>query len=297
MGQRRFPTTYDARKLFFPGQKISLKPLNDDTEVNFTICKLSTPVTKSVVVLAKPDSGDPEQVVIKIYDPRYLDERFIESGCYKWNLATEQTAAIERTKNPDLSDKELTHKMHSHRRKDLSGEDRATHDLSWEENFYRTMMEQYEAELTAYERLKDLQGSAIPRLIMAGQFLPSDERAIRPPALVLEYIPSVNLYDVPCDAITPAIREQVLSAIESFPLYGVLHNDINLTNIHLTPPEKPVKGFLLDFGSARIRQESDREKTWTMCGACDVELATYLLEDKYTDRDSPFYAQCVSRFK
>ncbi|KAG6380690.1 hypothetical protein JVT61DRAFT_5067 [Boletus reticuloceps] len=96
--------------------------------------------------------------------------------------------------------------MYSHRPEDLIGEDLATHNLFWEEHYYRIMVEDYESELTAYERLKDLQGSAIPRLIMAGQFLPSDERAIRPPALVLEYVPSVSLYDVPFDAITPAIR-------------------------------------------------------------------------------------------
>ncbi|KAF8435667.1 hypothetical protein L210DRAFT_3550307, partial [Boletus edulis BED1] len=170
--------------------------------------------------------------------------------------------------------------MHAHRRKDLSGEDRTTHDLSWEENFYRTVMEEYEAEFTAYERLKDLQGSAIPRLIMAGQFLPPDERAIRPPALVLEYVPSVNLYDVHFDAIAPAIRAQVLSAVKTFPSYGVIHNDINMTNIHFTPPEKPAKGFLLDFGSARIRRERDSEEMWTMRGECDVEWAEALLEDE-----------------
>ncbi|KAF8131561.1 hypothetical protein EV363DRAFT_1583820 [Boletus edulis] len=176
--------------------KISLKPLNNHPEVNFTICELSTPVTKT-----KPDSGDPKQVVIKIHDPRYLDERItVKHGCrsYPWNLAAERAAAIERTKNPDLSEQEPSYVMCSRCPDDLSGEDLATHNLFWEEHYYRIMAEDYESELTAYERLKDLQlGSAIPCLIlMAGQFLPSDERAIRPPALVLEYVPSVSLYDV-----------------------------------------------------------------------------------------------------
>ncbi|KAF8131565.1 hypothetical protein EV363DRAFT_1431540 [Boletus edulis] len=273
-----FPTTDAARKLFFPGQKISLKPLNKHPEVSFTICKLSTPVTKSDVMLAKPDSGDPEQVVIKIHDPRYLDERIsVKPGrrSYPWNLATEQAAAIERTKNPDLSKQELSH---------IIGEDLATHNLFWEEHYYRIMVEDCESELTAYQRLKDLQGSAIPRLIMAGQFLPPDDNRLP------------FLYDVPFDAITPAIREQVLSAIESFPSYGVLHNDITLTNIHFTPPEKSCKRYSPRLGLARIRGEGDTEEVWTDHGASDVWWARRLLEDK--DFREPAYELegQVSRF-
>ncbi|KAF8418235.1 hypothetical protein L210DRAFT_3534907 [Boletus edulis BED1] len=65
-----------------------------------------------------------------------------------------------------------------------------------EEYYYRYIMESHETEIRAYERLKDLQGSAIPRLILAGQFLPPDERAIQPPALLFEYIPSISLLDI-----------------------------------------------------------------------------------------------------
>ncbi|KAG6376917.1 hypothetical protein JVT61DRAFT_948 [Boletus reticuloceps] len=144
-------------------------------------------------------------------------------------------------------------------------------------------MEAYESERTAYERLKDLQGSAIPRLIMTGEFLPPDERAIRLPALVLEYVPSVCLYDVPFDAIPPAMRAQVLSAIESFTLHGVLHNDLTLTNIRFTPPE------------SLIRREQDDEEEWTSLGASAVRLARKLLVDEEFRR--PGYEGRISRFK
>jgi hypothetical protein len=70
----RYPTMDDALKLFFPGQKISLRSLYCP-EVSFTISKLSMPVIQRIVILTKPDMGDSEQVVIKIYDPCYLDER------------------------------------------------------------------------------------------------------------------------------------------------------------------------------------------------------------------------------
>ena len=290
----RHPTTDDAIKLFFPGQKISLKPL-DCPEVSFTISKLSMPVTKSVVVLAKPDMGDSEQVVIKIYDPRYLDERFETPPLpsYPWIFSNEHAAAMARPQNAELSEEELD-KIYSDSPEDLSGEDLTTHYLLWEEKFYRLMMESYNAEHKAYKHLKDLQGSVIPHLIMAGQFLPPDERAIQPPALVLQHIPSVNLYDVSYAAITPAIRTQLISAIESFPSYGVVHNDITPTNICFTPPEQPVRAIVIDFGYSMMREEAE-DDYWTTCGALDVRWAKRLLEDQTLIRK--FVAdESVSRF-
>lgn len=282
--QPRLTTTDDALKLFFPGQRISLKPL-DRPQVSFTICKLSTPVTKCIVVFAKPDedSENREQVAIKIFDPRFLDERIAEipsHPSYPWNLANEQAAALARSQCSKLSDEELVDIIYSDDPEDLSGEDLATHYLFWEERFHRLLMESYNSELTAYERLKDLQGSAIPRLITAGQFLPPDERAIQPPALVLEYIPSVNLRDVSSAAITPAICARLVSAFESFPLRGVIHSDITVTNIHFTPPKQPVKAVVIDFGCAVIRGDNHDEEYWTELGASDVRWARRLLEDK-----------------
>ena len=274
-----------------------MKPL-DRPEVSFTISKLSMPVTKSVVVLAKPDVGDPEQVVIKINDPRYLDERIEPPPSpfpsYPWMFANEHAAAMARSQSSELSDEELMDKIDSDNPKYLSGEDLATHYLLLEESFYRLMMECYDAELEAYERLKHLQGSVIPRLIMAGQFLPPDERAIQPPALVLKYIPSVSLYDVPSTAITPAISAQLVSAIESFPSYGVIHSDLTSTNIHFTPPEQPVRVVVIDFGCCMIRAKED-EGYWTACGAADVRLARRLLKDQNIRRLIP--DECVSRFR
>ncbi|KAI9455726.1 hypothetical protein HD554DRAFT_2178381 [Boletus coccyginus] len=245
--------------------------------------KLFSRVTKSIVVLAKPDVGDTEQVVIKIYDLRYLDERIAEvpsRPSYPWGFANEQAAAMARAQNSKLSDEELVDRIYSDSPEDLSSEDLLIHHLFWEERFRRLLMESYHSELSAYERLKDLQGSAIPCLIMAGEFLPPDERAIQPSALVLEYIPSVSLHDVPLTAITPAIRKQLISAIESFPSHGVIHNDITLSNIHFTPPEHPERAFVIDFGCAMIRRKDHDEEYWTVLGASDVRWARRLLNSE-----------------
>ena len=91
----------------------------------------------------------------------------------------------------------------------LGGEELAIHHVLWEEHFYRLLMGSNDSELTTYERLKDLHGSAIigPCLIIAGEFVPQDERVIQSPALVLEYVPFVSLHDVSLDVTTPAVCE------------------------------------------------------------------------------------------
>ena len=111
--------------------------------------------------------------------------------------------------------------------------------------------------------------------------------------LVLEYIPSVNLYDIASAAITPAICTQLLSAIESFPSYGVIHNDITSTDIHFTPPEQPVRGIVIDFGCSMIR-EDEEEDYWMMLGALDVRRTRRLLENWDIRKSVP--DECVSRF-
>ena len=220
-------------------------------------------------------------MVIKIYDPRYLDDRITKESLsppsHPWNFANEQAAVMARPQNSELSDEQLINKIYFVGPEDLSGEDLA---ILWEERYYRLLMNSYAVELSAYERLKDLQGSAIPRLIMAGEFLPPDKRAIQPPALVLEYIPSVSLHDVSLTAITPALCKQLVSTIESFPSHGVIHNDITFTNIHFTPPERPEKVFVIDFGCSIIRSEEYDEEHWTELGVFDVRRGRRLLEDK-----------------
>ena len=116
-------------------------------------------------------------------------------------------------KSSQLSEEELDDKIYSGSPEDLSGEDLATHYCLWEERFYRLLRESYDLKLKVYEHLKE---SVIPHLIMAAQFLPPDERSIQLPALVLEYIPSVTLYDDPSAVITLALTTQLVSAIESF---------------------------------------------------------------------------------
>jgi hypothetical protein len=53
-----------------------------------------------------------------------------------------------------------------------------------------------------------------------------------------------------------------------------------LTDIHFTPPERPERAFVIDFGCAMIRGEGHDKVYWTELGESDVWSATRLLEDK-----------------
>ncbi|KAF8445835.1 hypothetical protein L210DRAFT_3528532 [Boletus edulis BED1] len=172
------------------------RALDDRPEVSFTISIITSPGTNCIIVLAKPDVENSEKMLIQIYDPRYIVERMTENPCCKshpWKLANEQAAAMARTENSHLSDEELKQILHSHRAEELSGEDLITHNILWEEYCYRLVMGSYKLDLRVYELMKDHPGFASQHLVMAGQILSPDERAIQVPAIVTRDVPTVGV--------------------------------------------------------------------------------------------------------
>ncbi|RPD77504.1 hypothetical protein L226DRAFT_324333 [Lentinus tigrinus ALCF2SS1-7] len=121
----------------------------------------------------------------------------------------------------------------------------------WEAHFRRLSTECFESEKMAYEH-RVLQGTAISRLLLTGAMIPPDERAIQPPAIVLEYVPdAVSLRD---DADLYTTLAQV---IDSFSTYSVCHTEIHRNNILFTPREHPNRAFAIEFGCAAVREDED----------------------------------------
>ncbi len=143
---------------------------------------------------------------------------------------------------------------------DLAGV--AARDALWEACYRDTILESYENECRAYCRLIELQGTAIPRFLFSGTVLstpPHEERAIIIPAVVLEYIPNaVSMAKLSEDALTVDLCVQVVRAVDRFPGYGVVHNDLHLDNILFTR-ERVV---IIDFGSAVFREQAEEWKDW-----------------------------------
>ena len=119
------------------------------------------------------------------------------------------------------------------------------------------MEESFCDERAAYENLRDLQGGAIPRLLAEGRFIPPDERAYVPHALVLEYIEGITLRQAPLELLTPAVCDALVRAVDSFAAHGVFHNDLNAGNVLVTTGGR---GIIVDFGCAGVR---NAENVWT----------------------------------
>ncbi|KAM5545649.1 hypothetical protein V8D89_000687 [Ganoderma adspersum] len=228
----------EASPLFFPGQTVILQ--TPERTLTFTIDRPLAPFTKAVVLVARSPDLSPDPVVVKIYDPRFLDERLVN---FRTRLPVR--GASKRSDEPE------------------DPEGRAALAALWEKYFRILSTGCFKAECEVYDRLRTLQSSAIPRLLATGIVLPPDERAIQPPAIVMEYIPdAISLCDVPVDLVTPELCASLLRTVDSFAGLGAVHADVNWNNILFTPSERPTRVVVIDFGLGIARQENEDDEAW-----------------------------------
>ncbi|KAI0773466.1 hypothetical protein BC629DRAFT_1441667 [Irpex lacteus] len=221
-------------------QSISVKPVT----IMFTIIHAFPPFTKSVTLRVRSQQLGSEDVILKIYDPRFTSDRLHRKPYKPWNSAIEKLASTMYVRGQYNKSSRYDEPPDP---EDLAGV--AARDALWEACYRDTILESYENECRAYCRLIELQGTAIPRFLFSGTVLstpPHEERAITIPAVVLEYIPNAGL------------DGQVVRAVDSFPGYGIVHNDLHLDNILFTR-ERVV---IIDFGSAGFREKAEEWKDW-----------------------------------
>ncbi|KIN93830.1 hypothetical protein M404DRAFT_170074, partial [Pisolithus tinctorius Marx 270] len=132
----------------------------------FHVIRSFTPFTKAQVYLVRPEPNTdlPSQVILKVYDPRFLDDRYPKSSrlpSRPWTLQAESVAAMKRKR---IESGEIDDDFHVDL---LYGDEEADPSL-WEEHFFRLMKECFESELEAYKRLDDIQGRSIPKFFGAG---------------------------------------------------------------------------------------------------------------------------------
>ncbi|KAI1784117.1 hypothetical protein LXA43DRAFT_246888 [Ganoderma leucocontextum] len=246
----------EASPIFFPGQTVSIQ--TPQRTLTLTIDRPFAPFTKAVVLLARSPQLGPDPVIVKIYDPRFLDERLVDTphrAARPWSLEAERAA------NALMDDPFNRRDLYEDEPEDAEG--RAARAALWEKYFRLLSADFFKSEREVYDRLAPLQGSAIPRFLFAGTVLPPDERAIQLPAVVVEYIPdAVSLADVPVDVVEPELCATLLRVVDSFASYGVIHVDVNWNNILFTPRERPTRVVVIDFGHGRVREEDEDEDAW-----------------------------------
>jgi len=239
--------------------------LTDGTSLSLQIIKPFLPFTKSQVFLVRPEParcGLRSELILKVFDPRYLDDRIPppKSGLPSrlWTLEAETAAADYRQetaegKRPDDFTVDL-----------LYGDEEAEPYL-WEEHFYRLLKESWESEADALSRLTSLQGTVIPKFYGSGNVVPpANTRGIQPLAILMEYIHGTPLADIEVGQVNlpPAIFRPLLDAVKRFRDLGVFHSDINDHNVLVSPSEAPTRAVLIDFGCTGVRQDDESEEEW-----------------------------------
>ena len=161
------PPMQEESNPFPAGSHVAMR-LTDGTLLSLQIIKPFLPFTKSLVYLVRPETptgsnnGLPPEIILKIFDPRYADERHASSTHglrpHLWTLEAE-TAAVqyrqEIAEGTNRADDLTVHVLYR---------DGEAKPYLWEEHFYRYSMVSWENELDALRRLISLQGTIIPVL-------------------------------------------------------------------------------------------------------------------------------------
>ena len=152
----------------------------------------------------------------------------------------------------------------------------------------------FERERAAYERLRSLQGTKIPRVygvverevVIPGAH-PDGESAVAEniPGLLLEYVPSVTLREVietwkardpPLpNGILAALCEKAVQIVERVSDFDVLNEDVHMDNFLIRQPFATASSqgesglstvedavVLVDLGHCRVRREDESEEEW-----------------------------------
>jgi serine/threonine protein kinase len=245
------------------GSYLSLR-LSDETHLSLQVIKRFLPFTKSQVYLVRPEpvNGLPSEIILKVYDPRYLDDRIPPPTTHLiprvWTLEAEILAARHRQ---EIVDGKLTDEFTVDL---LYGEEEAEPHF-WEEHFFRLLKECWQSEVDALNRLKPLQGTIVPKLYGSGNIIPpANTRGIQPLAALIEYIPGTPLADVEAGKlnIPPAVVHPLLEGVKKLKGLGVFHSDINDHNILASPSENPTRLVLIDFGCAGVRRDEESDEDW-----------------------------------
>lgn len=263
------------------------------TTVTVSVVQAFVPFTTSQVLLVRLEekeqvgSGGPqlpplgELLIAKVYDPRYVHHRVVFGK--PWTYEAEAAAARRRSEAPGRG--------HSGSHSDVEQQTpRAPQDTSdeiaWEEFYFAQSLKMCTNEVRAYRRLRRMQDVAVPRMYGVGTLdlahphphphphashhLPQQAqqgglqaRAVAPPVLLLQYIADArSLEDLDALLVNQALLESALESVQQFTVLGVIHGDLNGSEILCYPAERPVHAFVIDFGNARTRAEGESEEDW-----------------------------------
>ena len=255
----------------FPiGSSISLLLDGEETPITLPVTYAFTPFTQGQVYLVESQGFPESSLILKVYDPRYLNDRQYENR--PWSLAAE-SLAFEKWKKGEISYNFKVYHL------DDDVEEEPWH---WEAQFLLSSENALEVEIETYKRLFRMQGQFIPKFYGHGRLLPtpSMSREFKPGAILIEYIPGLTLHAIDPALVLPELYRPLMKAVTRFDSCGVSHLDMNWNNVMLAPPDKPTRMVIIDFGCMVIRQKGETNKEWANSVKADVSHLRISLEQK-----------------
>ncbi|EDR16157.1 uncharacterized protein LACBIDRAFT_321389 [Laccaria bicolor S238N-H82] len=241
----------DVPALYRPGSTLNITT-SKLYHLTVVVEKVFTPFTTSQVLVVRILSPLPSHpfllnslAILKIYDPRYLEER---EATY-----SSDDGSLLQAEHPWTLEKEIAVTEHRKVHPDCHRDwhcDCVDYEVNVELNMYGRAIDSWTREVDAYHILagSSLSGSTVPIFYDSGDLILDETRAIIARVILLEYIPDVTSVSGLGDIRTIAPRHvsTLIAAAVKLNELGVVHRDINRGNI-LVGPKRAV---IIDFGES-----------------------------------------------
>lgn len=255
-------------------------------ELKFKITKLQQPWTLSCGMLVDILTGEEtntsaamQTAFLKLYDWRFAAQYRDDQAVEQW---TEEPAAAYTEFVMSGGVEGFLLRLGDKQFKDETEEDWNAGQI--EAGLANDMREMYRVETTVYDRLGDVQGKIVPRVIAAVELgiAPADinfnnqQQHFQIKGILLEYIPGFSLRDLDTKAPPDSWQGVVDQAVEiarSLGDHDILNRDVRPDNFIVShcdggngqeeeDPEEGFQVFMIDFGQSRVRREDESDFDW-----------------------------------
>ncbi|TCD70244.1 hypothetical protein EIP91_004145, partial [Steccherinum ochraceum] len=223
--------------------------------------------SQACLVRQKDDSMIPGLFVVKFYDPAFEQRKYpLSRNPVPYSRFAEDTAARLRTQDLNMggsekADEEEQRYTHLDPYSDMDLLPSADNLPGCEEYFFWKSLLRYRTERTAYHKLQDLLGTAVPRCFGWGR-LELESRPIAPRFMALEYIHDV-IPLIYFKAIPMALSTAIRAAHEKIVALGVIQWDFQ--ERHILVKRDGIGVVFLDYGESWLREEEDDEAWKAVC--------------------------------
>ncbi|KAL1844575.1 hypothetical protein VTK73DRAFT_2272 [Phialemonium thermophilum] len=248
----------------------------EPSSVGVRVRQLHHPRTLSCCMLVDvPEDGyghDP--VFLKLYDRRWSEQFRRDYGAEPWSKSVEeQFVAAVRTG----AARELLHSLHTV--PNFEEDTMETWDVGQDETFLTEQMRRLcETETSIYDRLRDIQGKMVPRLVERVSLvlsLPDDagisaadaEELFSVHGILLQYVDGFSLSRVQEHAPRShwqKIVDRAIAVVQVIGDHDILNRDVRPDNFIVCRDEDgdEYRVFMIDFGLARVRRPDESDRDW-----------------------------------